>query len=156
MQFTLIPCGADGRPLDTAGHLIGAVPEAIAATYAANAELHRRLGFTPPWGSYIAVDAGGAVGGGAFVGPPRENRVEIAYFTLPEAQGRGYATRTAAALIAIARQCEAKIFITALTLPHINASTRILQRLGFNFHGNAHDADAGEVWEWRLQPPLGA
>ncbi len=152
MQFSLIRCGADGKPLDPSGQLIGEVPEAIAATYAANAELHRRLGYLPPWCSYIAVDSGVAVGGGAFVGAPRENRVEIAYFTLTESQRRGYATRTAAALIDIAHQCETKLVITALTLPHTNASSRILQRLGFHFHGMAHDADAGEVWEWRLQP----
>lgn len=56
-----------------------------------------------------------AVGGGAFVGPPRNNRVEIAYFTQRES----------------------------------NASTKILQRLGFKLFGDAQDPDAGEVWEWR-------
>jgi hypothetical protein len=31
-----------------------------------------------------------------------------------------------------------------------NAATKILQRLGFYFFGNARDADAGDVWEWRI------
>jgi RimJ/RimL family protein N-acetyltransferase len=126
------------------------VPEAIAATYSANADLHRRLGYVEPWVSYVAVDADRAVGGGAFVGPARENRVEIAYFTVEDMQGRGYATQTATHLLRIARQFEPKITICALTLQEQNASTRILQRLGFILFGNARDPDAGDVWEWRI------
>jgi [ribosomal protein S5]-alanine N-acetyltransferase len=146
MDFSLVRCGDDGRPLSP----IAMVSEEIAATYAANADLYRRVGFIEPWVSYVAVDSGRAVGGGAFVGPPRENRVEIAYFTLQELQSRGYATRTAAELVSIARKTDPIIVISAFTLQEHNASTRILQRLGFHFFGNAHDADAGDVWEWRI------
>jgi ribosomal-protein-alanine N-acetyltransferase len=145
MAFSLVRCGADGNPLQP----IPVVTEAIAATYRANADLYRRVGFTPPWVSYVAVDSGQAVGGGAFVGPPREDRVEIAYFTLPEFQGRGYATRTATELIAIARKSIPVTAIFALTLQEHNASTKILKRLGFKLFGNARDPDAGDVWEWR-------
>jgi ribosomal-protein-alanine N-acetyltransferase len=145
MAFSLVRCGADGAPLEP----IPVIPGAITATYSANAELYRRVGFTPPWVSYVAVDSGQAVGGGAFVGPPREDRVEIAYFTLPEFQGRGYATRTAAELVAIARKFDPRTTITALTLQEHNASTKILARLGFRLFGDARDADAGDVWEWR-------
>ena len=99
--------------------------------------------------SYVAVDHGRAVGGGAFVGPPRENRVEIAYFTLTELQGFGYATRTATELVAIARNANPGILICAFTLRESNASTRILQRLGLKLFGDAQDPDAGDVWEWR-------
>jgi ribosomal-protein-alanine N-acetyltransferase len=143
--FSLVRCGADGCPLEP----IPVIPEAIAATYPANAALYRRVGFAPPWVSYVAVDSGQAVGGGAFVGPPRDDRVEIAYFTLPEFQGRGYATRTATGLVAIAKECMPATIITALTLQEDNPSTRILKRLGFKFFGNARDPDAGDVWEWR-------
>ena len=145
MAFSLIRCGADGIPLTP----ISDVPEAIAATYAANADLYRRLGFVPPWVSYVAVDNGNAVGGGAFVGPPRENRVEIAYFTVEELEGLGYATRTATELVAIARKADPGIIITAFTLRESNASTKILQRLGLRLFGDAKDPDAGDVWEWR-------
>jgi RimJ/RimL family protein N-acetyltransferase len=146
MQFSLVPCAADGKPVRP----IAAVPEAIAASYAATAELYRRVRFVEPWISYIAVDQDQAVGGGAFVGPPRGNRVEIAYFTLKELQGRGYATQTAAQLLNIARSFEPKIVVSALTLQEHNASTKILQRLGFTLFGNARDPDAGNVWEWRI------
>jgi|HubBroStandDraft_2_1064218.scaffolds.fasta_scaffold463882_2 ribosomal-protein-alanine N-acetyltransferase len=145
MAFSLVRCGADGSPLIP----IAAVPEAITATYPANADLYRRAGFIPPWVSYVAVADGRAVGGGAFVGPPRENRVEIAYFTLEELQGLGYATRTATELVAIARSADPGIRICAFTLRESNASTRILQRLGLKVFGEARDSDAGDVWEWR-------
>jgi|SRR5450631_3549167 len=147
MAFSLVRCGADGHPLTP----IAMVPETIVAAYAANADLYRRVGFVEPWVSYVAVDEGRAVGGGAFVGPPRENRLEIAYFTLKELEGRSYATRTATALVAIARNANPEIVITAFTLRETNASTKILQRLGLKLFGDAHDPDAGDVWEWRTQ-----
>lgn len=145
MTFSLVRCDANGIPQAP----ISVVPDAIAATYAANAAIHRRLGYAVPWVSYIAVDADCAVGGGAFVGPPRENCVEIAYFTLTELQGRGYATRTATELVAIARKTLPGLVIKAFTLQEENASTKILRHLGLGLFGNAHDPDAGEVWEWR-------
>ncbi len=145
MTFSLVRCGADGKPLTP----ISDVPEAITATYAANADLYRRVGFVPPWVSYVAVADDRAVGGGAFVWPPRENLVEIAYFTIKEFEGRGYATRTAAELIATARNADPGIIITAFTLRESNASTKILRRIGLRLFGDAQDADAGAVWEWR-------
>jgi ribosomal-protein-alanine N-acetyltransferase len=145
MAFSLVCCAADGSPLIP----ISDVAEEIVATYAANADLYRRARFIPPWVSYVAVDAGRAVGGGAFVGPPRDNRVEIAYFTLNELQGLGYATRTAAALVEIARSANPSLVISAFTLRESSASTKILQRLGFKLFGDAQDPDAGDVWEWR-------
>jgi ribosomal-protein-alanine N-acetyltransferase len=144
-SFSLVRCGADGVPLV----LIPDIPDAIKATYPINADLYGRVGFVEPWVSYVAVDAGHAVGGGAFVGPPHDNVVEIGYFTLSESQGRGYATRTAAELVLIARRASPGIVIRALTLPEENASTKILGRLGFRQFGSAHDPDAGVVWEWR-------
>lgn len=145
MAFSLVRCGADGRPLTP----IKNVPEAVVAIYAASADLYRRVGFTPPWVSYVAVDDDRAVGGGAFVGPPRDNRVEIAYFTLKEFEGFRYASRTAAELVAIARIANPGITISAFTLRESNASTKILQRLGLKLFGDAQDPDAGDVWEWR-------
>ena len=145
MTLTLIRCAADGSPVEP----VAALPVEITANCAATADLYRRVGFVEPWVGYVAVNAGSAVGGGAFVGPPRGNRVEIAYYTLKEFEGRGFATQTAAGLVAIARRSLPGIVITAFTLPAENASTRILRRLGFEQVGLARDPDAGEVWEWR-------
>ena len=125
------------------------MPEQLTAACAQSAELYERIGYEPPWVSYLAVDSGRAVGGGAFVGAPREGLVEIAYFTLPGLQGRGYATQTATHLLTLARQVSPALAVRAFTLPRVSASTRILERLGFTRVGMAHDDDAGEVWEWR-------
>jgi RimJ/RimL family protein N-acetyltransferase len=38
--------------------------------------------------------------------------------------------------------------IRAHTLPEPNASTRILEKLGFLKSGDAMDPDAGPVWRW--------
>jgi RimJ/RimL family protein N-acetyltransferase len=114
-----------------------------------SADLYRRIGYDPPWVGYISVDDGRPVGGGAFVGAPREGVVEIAYFTLAEFMNRGYATQTATHLVAIARRTVPGITVKAFTLPQAGASTKVLERLGFKVVGHANDVDAGEVWEWR-------
>jgi RimJ/RimL family protein N-acetyltransferase len=143
-MFTLIRCDAHGLPIEPVE-----LSKEIVAACAQSAELYQRIGYEVPWVSYIAADAGVGVGGGAFVGAPREGAVEIAYFTLEEYQGRGYATQTARQLVSIARQAAPMISLKAFTLPVVNPSTKILQRLGFAQAGLAHDDDAGEVWEWR-------
>jgi RimJ/RimL family protein N-acetyltransferase len=125
------------------------MPAALVENCLATASLYRRIGFAPPWVGYVAIDGKEGVGGGAFVGAPRDNCVEIAYFTLPDKWGRGYATRTAAGLIDIARRHQPGIALKAFTLQEQNASTSILRRLGFVVVGDAHDEDAGPVWEWR-------
>ncbi|MCB2137446.1 MAG: GNAT family N-acetyltransferase [Rhodobacteraceae bacterium] len=107
-------------------------------------------GYSPPWISYLAIQDGEAVGGGAFVGAPRNGAVEIAYFTLPDRQGQGIATLTATALVEIARSGTKDIAVLAKTLPRPNTSARLLQRLGFDRTGLAHDHDIGEAWLWTL------
>jgi RimJ/RimL family protein N-acetyltransferase len=94
------------------------------------------------------VTAGIAVGGGGFKEAPKNGRVEIAYFTVPEFEGRGFASRTARALVAIARQADAGLIITAQTLPVENASTAILRKLGFRLDRTIDHPQDGEVWEW--------
>ena len=104
----------------------------------------------PPWVSYIAIDSKSAVGGGAFVAPPDRDRVEIAYYTLPEHEGRGFATLTAQGLITIARQSQPYLQIYAKTAPETNASTAILTKLGFKMVGTTTDDEIGEAWAWLL------
>jgi RimJ/RimL family protein N-acetyltransferase len=76
--------------------------------------------------------------------------VEIAYFTFPGNEGRGIATRMASELVAIARQNGVRA-VKAQTLPRENASTRILEKLGFSKAGSVRHPEDGEVWEWRLE-----
>ena len=146
-SLRLIPCAADGRPEDTDITM----PDTVAGYAAACAELYARVGFEPPWVSYLVADGQTIVGGAAFVGPVNEGSVEIAYYTLPQHEGRGVASFAATALVAIAQASPERPVITAKTLPETNASTRILTRLGFVRAGSVQDDDIGEAWFWRLE-----
>jgi len=148
--FELVRITEEGLPATP----IAELPRDVAENCAGTAVLLRRTGYALPWVGYVAAADGRAVGGGAFVGPPQNNLVEIAYYTLPEFEGRGYASRTAAELVAIARREQPGIVIRAFTLPAPGASTRILERTGFRWFGDATDPDAGPVWEWRTQEEL--
>lgn len=144
-MFELLQCDREGAPVGA----LAAMPDELASACRQSADLYRRIGYEPPWVSYVASVDGRGVGGGAFVGAPNDGVVEIAYFTLPQFVRRGYATQTATHLVAIARRAAPQIALKAFTLREVNPSTRILERLGFKVVGLAHDADAGQVWEWR-------
>jgi len=150
-SFRLVACDCDGIPSEDLGEL----PQVIRENCEATAALYRRTSFTPPWIGYLAFCNGVVVGGGAFVGPPQQNRVEIAYFTLPEHEGKGMASRTAAKLVWLARSTDPSVELFAKTLPESNASTTILGRLGFRHIGGVADDDIGEAWGWLLPPPAG-
>src|ERR1700722_15749706 len=57
-----------------------------------HAELYKKSGYTPPWIGYLAVENQLCVGTCAFKSAPNFGRVEIAYFTFPEHEGKGIAT----------------------------------------------------------------
>jgi len=97
--FRLIACDRTGLPSEDLGDL----PRLIRENCRATAELYRKTGFAPPWIGYLALFNGAVVGCGGFVGPPKHGRVEIAYFTLPEYEGKGMASRTADKLVSLAR-----------------------------------------------------
>ena len=145
-RFRLVPCGRDGQPSEP----IGPLPQAVLDINQAAAEFYCRTTYEPPWIGYLAVDGETVVGGGGFVAPPEDGRVEIAYFTLPELEGRGHATRTAAAMVAIARAAEPGIEIYAKTAPEDGPSPAILRRLGFQLIGTAIDHEIGLAWAWLL------
>jgi [ribosomal protein S5]-alanine N-acetyltransferase len=54
----------------------------------------------------------------------------------------------AAALIELAEATTAIRKVRAHTLPERNASTRVLQKLGFDRIGEAVDPEIGRVWRW--------
>jgi ribosomal-protein-alanine N-acetyltransferase len=102
-----------------------------------------------PWCSYVAWDNSTPVGFGGFKGPPEpDGVVEIGYLTFPAATGRGVATDVARGLLLIARRDGASSVI-AHTLPEANASTRVLEKAGFERNGWGEDSDVGAVWRWR-------
>jgi ribosomal-protein-alanine N-acetyltransferase len=111
--------------------------------------LYAREGFVTPWVGYLALNDNTYVGMCAFKSPPNSNRVEIAVQTFPEYEGRGIGTQMALELVALARQAQPAVIITAQTLPEKNASTAILEKSGFELFGELEHPDDGVVWEWR-------
>ncbi len=138
-------------PIDLCGELatpIASLPEMVRENCKATAAFYKVAGFVPPWIGYVAVSEGRVVGGGGFKGPPQADKAEIAYYTLPELQGRGFATATAMELVKIANTADPKIIVIAQTLPVANASNALLKKLGFTLKGTVMHPEDGEVWEW--------
>jgi [ribosomal protein S5]-alanine N-acetyltransferase len=104
---------------------------------------------------YLAVDRTQQiiVGTCAFTAlPDGEGVVEIAYFTFPSFEGRGYASAIAAGLVQLAEGTAGIRRVRAHTLPEGNASVRILEKLGFERIGETIHPEAGHVWRWERDP----
>ena len=118
----------------------------------ATADLYRRAGFVRPWTGYFAESQRRIVGACGFKSPPDSAnglpRVEIAYCTFPEFEGRGIATEQARRLVAIALNAYPEVLVTARTLPHESPSTSVLRKVGFRCVGSVLHPDDGLVWEW--------
>jgi len=147
-MLDLVPIDVTGK----AGGNGGPLPEMAIQICHATAAMYVSAGFVEPWISYLAIAEGSTpVGTCGFKSPPREGRVEIAYYTFPEFVGRGYATAMAVELIAIARRHQPAVLIVAQTLPERGASHRILEKLGFVCVGTVEHPEDGTVLEWRLR-----
>ena len=145
-HLRLVEIGKSGQPTTFRGKLGETAKEVCEKT----ADLYQRAGSFAPWVGYLAVENEAVVGTCAFRSPPRNGEVEIAYFTFPDFEGRGLATKMARHLIEIAQAAAPDITIFAFTLPEKNASNRILQKLGFGFAGETRDEDDRVVWRWEL------
>jgi RimJ/RimL family protein N-acetyltransferase len=130
------------KPEVASSDLLRDVCAAVVAMYPAE-------GPVLPWVGYLAEESGALVGTCAFKTPPNAEGVEIAYFAFPGHEGRGVATRMAKRLVEIA-EIHSVSPVRAQTLPEKNASTRILEKLGFACVGPVQHPEDGEVWEWRL------
>ena len=118
------------------------------------AEFHARVPREPPWGSYMVADAksNAAVGTCGFKhAPTAEGVVEIAYFTFPSFEGRGYATAAVGEMVRIALEDAAVRRVIAHTLPEENASGRLLTKCGLRRVGEVVDPEDGPVWRWELE-----
>ena len=129
---------------------LGAEVEVVRAVAEQSVALLERTGASLPWSGYLAVNAGRIIVGtcGYTAPPDAHGVVEIAYFTFPAHEGQGYASSMAHGLVDRAIAAPEAHWIRAHTLPEPNASTRILEKLGFVKCGNAMDPDAGLVWRW--------
>jgi len=118
-------------------------------------ELYDRMAPGPPWIGYLAVDetTGNIVGSCGYKGDCREGMVEIAYFSFPGHERRGFATEMARRLNDLAWQQHEVRTVRAHTLQEENASVRILRRLGFAWLGTVEDPEDGPIWRWELSRP---
>ena len=145
MKFIAITSSGD------AAEAIAQLPALAADVGAAYVSLYGAAGYVSPWLGYFVLDDSTCVGTCGFKGPPLNHRVEIAYFTFPEFERRGYAARMARELVEMARAADQSVIIAAQTLPQESASTTILKKLGFALVGSVNHPEDGEVWEWQLR-----
>ncbi len=94
------------------------------------------------FGWYALVDVKNAnmpilVGGGGFLGPPREGEVSIGYSVLPQFQRSGFATEMVGGLVQWALGQPTVIRIVAETEWANPASVRVLRKLGFAEAGSS-------------------
>lgn len=127
--------------------IYGRSPEVISMSQT----LYDRTGFRQPWIGFLAVKHGEIVGSCGFKSAPVDNRVEIAYYTFPEYEGKGYASTMCRILtdLALAQQPETPLFITARTLSSGIASMCILQKNGYRKTGLTSDPEDGQIVEWQ-------
>jgi ribosomal-protein-alanine N-acetyltransferase len=157
LTIHLLPLGpelaqriAGGQPQNeiSSDQLVPIVREVARAQY----RLYQKTGATEPWIGYLALESAGGdapiVGACSFKSMPHDGRVEIAYFTFSGHEGRGVARRMATALLDIADRSAAVFEVWAHTLPVVNASTCILNRLAFDQLGPVQDPEDGLVWRW--------
>ena len=150
-KLSLIPIDRDGNPRGHASPL----PEVACEVLRATADLYARTGFEEPWIGYLALADETPVGTCGYKAKPQGGRVEIAYFTFPEYEGRGHASAMAAQLVAISQEYEPSVVVAAQTLPERNASHRVLEKLGFRHVDTIDHPEDGMVWEWQLSGKTG-
>jgi len=128
------------------------LPEVATSVVVATVQMYARRGHAEPWVGYLAIEGGKCVGSCGFTSPPAEDAAEIAYFTFPDFERCGNATRMAQRLISIAQECDPSVRIIAHTLTEENASNHILKKLGFAFAGTVDHPEDGKIWEWNYEP----
>jgi RimJ/RimL family protein N-acetyltransferase len=128
--------------------------EVAVSVIASTVQMYERRGYVEPWVGYLAIEGGRCAGTCGFTSPPMEKVAEIAYFTFPDFEKCGVATRMAQRLISIAQACDPSVKIIAHTLTEENASTHILRKLGFVFTGAVDHPEDGHIWKWSYEEKL--
>ncbi|QDZ63775.1 GNAT family N-acetyltransferase [Elizabethkingia bruuniana] len=111
-------------------------------------DFYPKIGFQLPWIGYFIFSQKQIVGSCGFTGQPRDGRVELAYWTFKEFEGKGVASFACKELISIAYTADPHITIIAKTAPEHNASTKILQNNDFLFTEIVQDDEIGDAWLW--------
>ena len=140
--ISITESGELAKPVPSPPHIAAEVVEATT-------QLYRAVGYEPPWIGYLAIESGTCVGARGFKSPPQNNRIEIAYFTFPEHESRGVATRMASELVRLASDRMPAVTVLAQTMPEENASTSVLKKLRFRLARTVEHPEDGLVWEWQ-------
>lgn len=111
-------------------------------------DYYQEIGYNLPWIGYFVWMENEIVGTVAFTGKPNENTVEISYWTFSKHEGKGISTASAVELIKITQETDPNLKIIAKTAPEKNASTRILEKCGFQYNRIVQDHEIGDAWEW--------
>ncbi|MBN3519768.1 GNAT family N-acetyltransferase [Algoriphagus lutimaris] len=114
-------------------------------------DFYPTIGFNPPWVGYLIIKNNKVVGSCGFVGKPFDGQVELAYWTFKEFEGQGIASFACKGLIEIAQKEDPLVSLTAKTAPEENASTRILEKHGFEYSKVVQDEEIGDAWLWILK-----
>jgi Acetyltransferases, including N-acetylases of ribosomal proteins len=105
----------------------------------------------PEWGGYLAIENESKVivGTCAFKGNPNEKgEIEIAFFTFPKKEGKGFGTMMTKELIRIAEKSSEVKVVFANSSPEKSPATRILEKCGMVMKGEILDSEDGKVWRW--------
>ncbi len=133
------------------GNLPHSLPEVAKPVLGAFAKMYETTAYLPPWIGYLASEGDVLLGTCAFKSAPKGGYVEIAYFSFPGHEGRGVATRMAQRLVEISFGADPSVTVIAQTLPEHGASTRVLQKLGFDWRRSLQHPEDGLVWEWHRE-----
>ena len=109
------------------------------------------------WGTrlFVSGDPPELVGWGGFKGLPDDGVVELGYEIAEARRGRGLATAATNAMVAEAFADDRVTTVIAHTLAERNASSRVLEKAGLTFDGEASE-DGELVWRYaRTRRPAG-
>lgn len=106
-----------------------------------------------PWSTTFLIvnkEDSRIVGGCGFKTSPKHGRVEVGYGVAPRAHGRGAATAALQQLVRIAFAAGATEVLAEVT-PDNQASTRVVQKAGFENVGSGFDKENEYVVRWLLR-----
>ncbi|RYZ00012.1 MAG: hypothetical protein EOO24_16805 [Comamonadaceae bacterium] len=75
----------------------------------------------------------------------------MAYYTFPQFERTGVATRMAGELLKVAQAHAPHVTLIAHTLREEGPSTSILRKHGFQLLGDVQHPEDGVVWKWALR-----
>lgn len=105
------------------------------------------------WWGYLVIHCADRtlVGMGGFKGKPdATGTVEIGYSIIEPYRQQGLATEVAHSMSQFALGHPDVKCVMAHTLAVDNYSNKLLKSVGFQYNGQSHDPDEGDVWQWIL------